>query len=180
MGRPALVRALLVAVVTALVVFPAPALAAQPIAQFHDHFTDSFSDEICGIAVDVDVVVTDNFFLYADDSFKDTASVRATVTNPANGKSVIISNAGQVTGTALVDEAAGTVTFVTTFKGLPEKIQTAHGPVLLRDAGVAVFTDVFDLATGDLISSDISFKGPHPDLESDFALFCEVITGALS
>jgi hypothetical protein len=45
---------------------------------------------------------------------------------------------------------------------------------------VAVFTDVFDLATGDLISSDISFKGPHPDLESDFALFCEVITGALS
>ena len=53
-------------------------------------------------------------------------------------------------------------------------------PVLLRDAGVAVFTEVFDLATGDLISTDISFKGPHPDLESDFALFCEVITGALS
>jgi hypothetical protein len=26
----------------------------------------------------------------------------------------------------------------------------------------------------------ISFKGPHPDLESDFTLFCEVITGALS
>jgi hypothetical protein len=51
---------------------------------------------------------------------------------------------------------------------------------LLRDAGVAVFTDVFDLATGDLISTDISFKGPHPDLERDFTLFCEVITGALS
>ena len=121
-----------------------------------------------------------NFFLYAIDDFKETVSARITLTNPANGKSVIISNAGQVTGTAVVDEAAGTVTFVTTFTGLPEKIQTAQGPVLLRDAGVAVVTDVFDLATGDLISSDISFKGPHPDLESDFALFCEVITGALS
>jgi hypothetical protein len=39
---------------------------------------------------------------------------------------------------------------------------------------------VFDLATGDPISSDVSIKGPHPDLESDFALFCDVITGALN
>jgi hypothetical protein len=180
MSRSNLSRVLLVAVVTALVMLPGSALAAQPVERFHANFTDTFSDVLCDIPVDVVAVGVDNFFLYADDSFKDTASVRATVTNPANGKSVIISNAGQVTGTAVVDEAAGTVTFVTTFTGLPEKIQTAHGPVLLRDAGVAVFTEVFDLATGDLISTDISFKGPHPDLESDFVLFCEVITGALS
>ncbi len=106
--------------------------------------------------------------------------MRVTFTNPANGKSIVISNAGQVAGSALVDEAAGTITFTNTFKGLPEKIQTTHGPVLLRDAGIAVFTDVFDLATGDPISSDVSIKGPHPDLESDFALFCEVIAGALN
>jgi len=91
MGRSALVRTLLVALVTALVVFPAPALAAQPIEQFHDHFTDSFSDEICGIAVDVDLVVTDNFFLYADGTFKETSSVQQTFTNPANGQSVVVS-----------------------------------------------------------------------------------------
>ena len=135
---------------------------------------------LCGIPVDGVAVGVDNFFLYASDDFKDNASVRTTVTNPANGKSVIISQAGQVTGTALVDEAAGTVTFLTTFKGLPEKIQTAHGAVLLRDAGVAVFTDVFDLATGDPISSDVSIKGPHPDLESDFTIFCDVISEALA
>ena len=52
-----------------------------------------------------------------------------------NGKSVVQSSAGRVTGQAIVDEEAGTVTFVTTFKGLPEKIRTANGPVLLRDAG---------------------------------------------
>ena len=180
MSRATLTRVLLAAAVMALVALPASALAAKPVAKFHDNFSDTFSDVVCGIPVDGVAVGVDNFFLYANDDFKDNASVRTTITNPANGKSVIISNASQVTGTALVDEAAGTVTFVTTFKGLPEKIQTAHGAVLLRDAGIAVFTDVFDLATGDLISSDVSIKGPHPDLESDFALFCEVITPALS
>jgi hypothetical protein len=181
MSRSTLTRVVLAAMLTALVVLiPATALGAKPVARFHDNFTDTFSTELCGIPVDGVAVGVDNFFLYADDSFKDTSSVRLTFTNPVNGKSVIISNAGQVTGTALVDEDAGTVTFVTTFKGLPEKIQTANGPVLLRDAGVAVFTDVFDLATGAPISSDFSIKGPHPDLESDFALFCDVITGALS
>jgi hypothetical protein len=104
---------LLVAVMTALVLLPASALAAQPVERFHDNFTDTFSDVLCDIPVDVVAVGVDNFFLYADDSFKDTASVRATVTNPANGKSVIISNAGQVTGTALADEAAGRHSAVT-------------------------------------------------------------------
>lgn len=179
MSRSTLTSVLLAAVI-ALVALPASALAAKPVEKFHDNFSDTFSDELCGIPVDGVAVGVDNFFLYANGDFKDTASVRVTITNPANGKSIIISNAGQVTGTALVDEAAGTVTFVTTFKGLPEKIQTAHGAVLLRDAGIAVFTEVFDLATGDPISSDVSIKGPHPELESDFALFCEVITPALS
>jgi hypothetical protein len=181
MGRYKVLRALLVVLVVALAAVPGTALGAKPIAHFHDHFTDSFSDEICGIPVDVEIVVTDNFFVYAEDSFKDTASFRATVTNPVNGKSIIISNAGQVSGPPpIVDEAAGTITFLTSFKGLPEKIQTAQGPVLLRDAGFVQFADTFDLATGDFISSEIVFiKGPHPDLESDFALFCEVVSAAL-
>lgn len=182
MSRPVLVRALLVALVTALVVFPAPALAAQPIEQFHDHFTDSFSDEVCGIAVDVDLVVTENFFLYADETFKATGSFQATFTNPETGQSVVVSSAGQVTGPPpVVDEEAGTITFLTSYKGLPEKIQTAQGPVLLRDAGIITFAETFDLETGESISFEIILnKGPHPEAESDGALFCEVISGALA
>lgn len=175
-----ILRALVLALVAALAVLPGTAFGAKPIAQFHDHFTDSFSDEICGIPVDVDLVVTDNFFLYADDSFKDTSSFMATFTNPVNGKSVSLSSAGQITGSALVDEEAGTVTFVTTYKGLPEKIQTANGRVLLRDAGIITFADTFDLETGEFISSDVIIKGPHPEADSDFTLFCEVITKALT
>jgi hypothetical protein len=182
MGRLTLLRTLLVALITALAVLPGSALGGKPVEQFHDHFTESFSDEICGIPVDVDLVVTDNFFLYADDSFKDTSSFMATFTNPANGKSVVVSSAGLVSGPApLVDEEAGTITFFTSFKGLPEKIQTANGRVLLRDAGFVTFADTFDLETGDFISSEITVnKGPHPELDSDFTLFCEVISEALT
>ena len=125
-------------------------------------------------------MVTDNFFVYPD-SFKDTSSVMVTFTNPVNEKAVVISNAGQIVGPPpIIDEAAGTITFLTSFKGLPEKIQTSHGPVLLRDAGIATFADTFDLETGEFLSSDVVIvKGPHPELDSDFTLFCEVISGAL-
>jgi hypothetical protein len=180
MGRRP-VRALLAAFVAALVVLlPGTAQAAKPIAQFHDHFTDSFSDEICGVAVDVELVVTDNVFVFPDGTFKDTSSFQATFTNPVNGASVIVSSAGQIIDTAVVDEEAGTITFATSFKGLPEKIQTAQGPVLLRDAGVITFVATFDLETGEFISEEVIIKGPHPEAESDFTLFCDVITDALA
>jgi hypothetical protein len=182
MGRPTLTRALLLALITALAVLPGGALGAKPIAQFHDHFTDSFSDEVCGIPVDLDLVITDNFFLYPDESFKDTSSGQITFTNPVNDNSVVLSFAGQVTGPPpIVDEAAGTITFLTSFIGLPEKIQTAHGAVLLRDAGIITFADTFDLDTGDFISFEIVVnKGPHPEADNDFTLFCEVISEALA
>src|SRR3954447_10201935 len=133
MSRPTSPRAVIAAVAVVLAVLPATAYGAQPIEQFHDHFTDSYSTDLCGIAVDVRAVVTSNFTLYADDTFKNTSSIQNTIMNPQNGKSVIQSSAGQVTGSApTVDEQAGTITFVTSYKGASGKIQTAHGRVLLR------------------------------------------------
>jgi hypothetical protein len=173
------VRAIVAAGILALAL-PGTTLAAKPIAQFHDHFTESFSGNVCGIDVDITVVVTDNFYLYADDSFKDTSSVRQTFTNPANGRSVFVSSAGQLTGTALIDEDAGTITFVNTYLGLPEKIQSSQGKVLLRDAGIITFADTFDLVTGAFLGSEITMHGPHPEADSDFEAFCEVVGGALS
>lgn len=65
-------------------------------------------------------------------------------------------------------------------RGLPEKISTPHGPVLLRDAGIISFSDTVDISTGELISSDVLIKGPHPEANSDFTLFCNVITADLA
>jgi hypothetical protein len=130
----------------------------------------------------VDLTVTDNLFLNADGSFKDASSVREIFTNPLNGKSVIISVAGQTAGAApVVNEEANTISFDTTYKGLPEKLQTGHGPVLLRDAGIITFRDTFDLTTGDFLGEQtIVEKGPHPQADSDFTDFCQVVTNALS
>lgn len=180
MSRNIFPRAVLVAIVAALALVPGTSLGAKPLEQFHEHVTDSFTDEICGIEADFDVVLAHSFTLFADESFLDRASFRATVTNPTNGNSIVLSNAGLVSGNAVIDEEAGTITFFTSFKGLPEKIQTAHGPILLRDAGFVTFADTFDLETGDFISSDVTFlAGPHPELESEFQLFCEIVTDAL-
>jgi hypothetical protein len=158
--------------------------ASKPIQQFHDHVTGSFSADIfCGIPADIEFALTNNFFLYADGSFKVTTSTRYTITNPENGKSVLVSLAGVVPSGAapIVDAEAGTITFITSFKGLPLKLQAANGSVLLRDAGIITFADTFDLVTGEFISSEIIVnKGPHPHGDSDFTLFCEVLSSALT
>ena len=185
MGRPSLLRAFVVALIAAFAILPASAFGANP-EIFHVHFMDTEEDvDVCGITVDVvsEGVFTDKAFFDRDGNFvrfNSTASATSTLT-AENGKSVIISNAGQFTEVEpLVDDEAGTITFVTTFKGLPEFIKTEHGRVLLRDAGIATFMETFDLDTGEFISSDVIIKGPHPELESDFTLFCEVITEGLT
>jgi hypothetical protein len=185
MARPSLLRAFVVALIAAFAILPASAFGANP-EIFHVHFMDTEEDvDVCGITVDIvsEGVFTDKAFFDQDGNFvrfNSTASATSTLT-AENGKSVIISNAGQFTDVEpLVDEEAGTITFFTTFKGLPEKIQTANGRVLLRDAGVITFVDTFDLETGEFISSEVTIKGPHPEADSDFTLFCEVISEALT
>jgi hypothetical protein len=174
--------------VAATATFAIPTIAgAEPPDRFHANFTDIVEDvDVCGMNVDIVArgVFTDLAFFDNEgnfDHFTSTASVRQTLTAD-NGKSVVLQNAGQFTDAEpIIDEAAGTITFVTSFKGLPEKISTSRGPVVLRDAGVITFADTFDLNTGEFISGEILVNsGPHPEADSDFELFCEVITAALA
>jgi hypothetical protein len=80
----------------------------------------------------------------------------------------------------VVDEAAGTLTLLFTYKGLPNQLRTARGPVVLRDVGFITFAEVHDLDTGEILSFEIVVnKGPHPEAESDFTIFCEAFTEAL-
>jgi hypothetical protein len=67
-----------------------------------------------------------------------------------------------------IDNGDGTISFVTAINGLALKFQIPNGPVLktadgqpLRSAGVLTFQDIFDAATGDYITTNVSFKGPH-------------------
>jgi hypothetical protein len=161
------------------------AFAAAPLVNEHNRFTDTFSDELCGILGTSTFSGVDNFKLYADGTFRDTSRVRQVFTADESGKSVIVFSAGQSTG---VDEPIqnpdGTITFIDTFKGLPEKLSIAGGPTLLRDAGVVTVTTTLRPLGDDefeIVSQTFSGEhGPHPDLESDFELFCEVLVPALT
>jgi hypothetical protein len=185
MSRPRPRRALLFALTVLLVAVPARALAGAP-EIFHGTFDDSFEDaSVCGLTVDIrsQGVFTDRAYFDRDGNFvrfASTVSGRTTYT-AADGDAVVVQFANLYTeGTPTIDEAAGTITFTSTYKGLPEKMQTSRGAVLLRDAGIIAFANTFDLDTGAFISSEtVLVRGPHPEADSDFAAFCEVLTEAL-
>ena len=160
------------------------AFAAAPIANEHTRSTDTFPDQVCGISGTSVANVVDNFKLYADNTFRDTSRIRQVFT-AENGKSVVMFSAGQVTGlNDPIQNADGTITFINTYKGLPEKLSILHGPTLSRDAGAVTTATTFrPLPNGDLefVSQTISGEhGPHPDLESGFEVFCNVLIPALT
>ena len=128
--------------------------------------------------------MVDNFTLYADGTSRDTFRNRQVFT-AENGKSVVIFQAGQRSGPAEpIENADGTVTFINTLKGLPEKLSIAGGPTLVRNAGVVTVAVTLRPLGDDefeFVSASVSGEhGPHPDLDSGFELFCNVLIPALT
>lgn len=169
-------------VATFLLAFMASSASAAPLVdRFHGTFSDTFSDNICGIDGTSVVNGMDNIQVFADGTFKDQARLNQVFTSAATHKSVLIFVADQFVGRGPIDNGDGTVTFTNTFKGLPEMLKLPNGPVLSRDAGFVTFNDTFDATTGDFLGETISPEnGPHPELDSGGALFCDVIVPALS
>jgi len=164
-------------------VLAAAAVAGSSLAA-SDHSVvveDTFADVQCGIPGTATIRFTD-VFKETEDTFAATGMFRYRFTAAETGKSITVLAAGPNIHTATVDEEAGTITFVDTFIGLPEKISITGGRLLSRDAGTVTFTTTFalDPETGEPIgaplSDEISFlHGPHPELESDFNLYCEEV-----
>ena len=146
------------------------------------HFSDPpVPAELCGVSGTITVHGTSVFRETSEGFFASGTFWADFVAD--TGKSATIFAAGPTTGTApVIDEEAGTVTFYTTFRGLPEKLSITNGPTLTRDAGTVTFVDVFEYTgdpenpVGDFISSDLAdIHGPHPDLLSNFEVFCDVL-----
>ena len=163
-----------------------PALA-DPAKPLHTTISETFADTVCGLPVTVTVSGVDNFTPVYDQaghvvSFRDTSEVRVTFT-AANGQSVTVFSAGQTTGSATTNPD-GTVTFVTTYKGLPQQITSASGTMLTQDAGlITLATTVRFNPDGSVtvLSQDVILAehGPHPEADAHFALSCQVIRAAL-
>ena len=178
MGKLFVVGAL---VATFLLTFMASTTGAAPlIDRFHGTFSDTFQDNVCGIDGTTVVSGMDNIQVFADGTFKDEFRQNYVFTSSATGKSVLLFVAQQFVGTGPFDNGDGTITFVSTFKGMPQKLKIPNGPTLSRDAGYITLIQTFDEATGELISQVISpNRGPHPSL-ADPDLFCDVIVPALT
>ncbi len=168
-----------------VVAVPSSVIAAPAIFRAHDNFVDSFPDQLCGIKGTSVVRGVDNFQLSANNTFTDNLSLNQTFTATASQKSVVLHVADHVTGLdGPIDNGDGTVTFITTFRGLPEQVRIANGPLLFRDAGTVTLTTTFAVgADGNftLVSQTISgLHGPHPDLTSNFTLFCNALIPGLT
>jgi hypothetical protein len=163
-------------------------LAAAPAAHAADpqvnHFRDVFSEvdpDFCGTGQEIDIAfdirVTEWLAPHQAD-FKNTTTGKVTFTNPVTGDTVIQLFAGPFWAETISGDPDGLHIDEFTAKGLPELFKTPHGGVLTLDAGYIVFHVTFD---GDeFISSEIVVNnGPHPQADSDFELFCEIMPEAL-
>jgi hypothetical protein len=148
-----------------------------------EQFSATFPDDVCGFSGTTAVHGTSVF----RDTGNGTYFASGTwfgVFTAENGKSATLTFAGpwQQASPPVIDEQAKTVTIATTYGGLFEKLSITRGRTLTRDAGIVTFVSVFEYTgdpndpVGDFTSETWSgLHGPHPDLLSDFSVFCDVL-----
>jgi hypothetical protein len=148
---------------------PAASLGAKPVAIDHESFVDGPNPgEWCG-ALSGTWSSSGTFTFRADATGAFHATQRATsVFTAATGKSLEVSEAGVDMG-AGVDNGDGTMTFTEQTAGLAVTFKVPNGPMLkdadgkpLLGAGVLDSAATFDVATGDLVSLQETWHGPHP------------------
>ncbi len=167
--------------------------AAQQVDRFHEHIVETIpDDEVCGIPVITTVDVINNFQQRLARSgfplFMGTGRGVVTFTNPVNGQTVVNHFAGASKDLTVTDNGDGTITVRTAVTGLPVQVRLPDGTLAYQDTGRVVFATVIDYngtptdASDDEFVSDSieSISGPHPDLESDFTLFCTTLVAALT
>ena len=125
--------------------------------------------EVQGTAVDT---IVEHYMQDASGNIIDNVRFTRVFTATGTGKSIVSSASTTAKSEGPIDNGDGTISFVTAINGLALKFQVLNGPVLkaadgepLRSGGVLIFEDVFDAATGDYITTNVSFKGPHLGVE---------------
>jgi hypothetical protein len=137
-------------------------------------------ENFCDLGVDVQhtVAVKGTDFLSPQNA--DFASVfRGRETFTYEGTTVTLRFAGRFVDRIVEGVEEGPHVHEFTTVGLPELFKVQGGGVLTRDAGRITFRVAFD-ENDEVLSEEIVFiAGPHPNAESGFELFCEVIPEAL-
>ena len=150
------------AVLAALALMPAGAAAAPP--DFHDHFTESFTDpDFCGTgaAVDVTQTIVANGYDQSDTVFRVSFSVRETLIY--NGLTLRSQAAGHAKALATDGVFSGAHTEVVAESGLRSKLWLPGQGVLTSDHGLLLYQLTFD-DNGELVDVTVlKDAGGHPD-----------------
>lgn len=158
---------------------------------------DEFDEELCGIPVHTTV---DGFFMLhiqdyviqADDpEVQDDFWIgiiqghfNVTYTNVA-GVTMFQTERNTLQEESIVDNGDGTWTYTYSVNGRPLALSAGNKPIAVDAGRISVSVEFYlgDLSTledNSFISEEITqIAGPHPIAESDFALFCEVVTDIL-
>jgi hypothetical protein len=172
--------ALLVGIVVVLGFGGAPSAVAAAPGVVHFTISESFTDpNFCGTGepVDVSVFVRVTEFLAPNQPVGSRNVTQGNVVYTANGVTVTRHFAGPLSDTIISGDPAGVHTREFVASGLSGLLRTPDGTVLLG-AGHIIFLETFD--GEEFVSREILVdRGPHPNLESDLALFCDVMTDVL-
>ena len=170
------------ALATMLVLLTAQAaLAAKPV---HEKFRidETFSETLCGVAVTTHLEIKGNV-LHFEDRTIDVSQIRVTFTN-AGGEWLELFATGPAFVTSELDGDIETVTIRQA--GVQERLRSAEGITPAFDRGQITFQVTWDLNDLEDPEDDVflgfeilSVHGPHPEAESGFELFCEVVQDVL-
>jgi hypothetical protein len=159
------VAAAALAAATSALGFTGPPLVNQEFRPPPDVHPATWCGQVQGTAVDT---IVEHYMVDASGNIIDNVRSTRVFTATATGKAIVSSASTMAKSQGPIDNRNGTISFVTAINGLALKFQALDGPVLkaadgqpLRSAGVLVFEDVFEAATGDYITTNVSFEGPH-------------------
>jgi hypothetical protein len=170
----------------------APPAAAELVDRSHENVSFTIEENVCGLNVTTTVEGVNNEQERLSRSgfplFKSTGHGTVTYFNAETGKSVVLTFAGVTKDLTVVDNGDGTITVRWAVTGLAEAIVSSDGTVATRDVGRVVFATVLDYGGTPTDTSDDEFlsegvesvSGPHPQLESGFTLFCQVLVAGLT
>jgi hypothetical protein len=155
--------------------------AAQAASPIPTPFADSGDDvdtDFCGTGETVQIHYSFKGVEFLEPKNANYAHVAHGVATFTYGDVTLVNRfASRFTDVTVSGDEEGIHTHEFTTLGLPELWKFEHGGVITLDAGSITFIELFD---GDeFISGDVVIRGPHPQAESDFELFCQVIPEAL-
>jgi hypothetical protein len=145
--------------------FTGPPVVNDQFRPLPDTHPQMWCGQVEGTSVDK---VAEHYIQDANGSIIDNVRITSLFTAKATGKAILSSGSSTTKSTGPTDNGDGTVSFISHIAGLTLKFQIPGGPVLkatngepIRSAGSLTVEDIFDAATGDYITTNETFNGPH-------------------